>query len=229
MPANDALVFSTLARCFAPVSEHEWREITAASAWLDFLDGARELVQGRRLLGNSSAPAVKLRPCGSLSSCLAQPEVRALFAPPSFAEKQAFASRHFTGGLPQSALPVESLYTRWAKPGMGAFSGRCGLYLGESALYMRDLAVSMGFEIPEEFSACPDHLAVELEFVAVLLEDDGGAEARLFMHERFGWLTDYRKKLMSLGEAALFYLACIDLVIGMRACRENLPEQAASA
>lgn len=222
MPMNDALVFSTFARCFMATDRDEWLALSANTPWSDFLAGVRSLLQDERALGASVAPIRRARRNEPLSDYLAASEVRSIFAPPSFREKRDFASRRFTGGLPSSALPVESLYSTWAKPGAGAFAGREGLYLGDAALYMRDLANAMGIALPAEFSSTPDHLAVELEFIAMMLDAGMHEEARVFCTERLKWLDAYRGRLMEAGEDALFYLALVDALIGIRERQETL-------
>ena len=131
-------------------------------------------------------------------------------------EKRQFAARHFTGGLPESALPIESLYVNTAKAGdlLSPVDGK-GMYLGTSARYMSALAEQLGFGIPSEFSDCPDHLALELDMVAVLLRSGMVDEARTFLSERFNWLTAYRRRLINLGSEANFYVCLCDLLIGI--------------
>ena len=53
--------------------------------------------------------------------------------------------------------------------------------------------------------------------VSVLLEAGRTDDARQLFLERSAWLTAYRLKLVALGEEALFYLALIDVLLGVRA------------
>lgn len=222
MTMNDASVFATFARCFAPMERGEWDALRSDAMWSEFLSGVRSLLQDERTVGAALPPIGRARRGEPLSDFLTETEVRALFLPPSHEEKEAFAARHFTGGLPQSALPVESLYTPWSKPGDGPFAGRTGLYMGDSALYMRDLARSMGIEIPDEFASTPDHLAVELELLALMLDEGANEEAHTFCVERLAWLGSYRTKLMTLGADATFYLALVDALIGIHARQASM-------
>ena len=80
---------------------------------------------------------------------------------------------------------------------------------------MSALAERLGFGIPSEFSDCPDHLALELDMVAVLLRSGMVDEARTFLSERFNWLTAYRRRLINLGSEANFYVCLCDLLIGI--------------
>ncbi len=126
---EDEAVFSVLAQCFGPVDESSWNQLAGSSLWSDFLDGARRAMQDAEL-GVQAAPAARARKRCPLQEFLSSGEVNALFAPPTYEEKQAFAARHFTGGLPESAVPVESLYRTWSAGAAPApFSQQQGLYL----------------------------------------------------------------------------------------------------
>lgn len=217
MAANDAFVLSAVAKCFSSVPDEEWASLTSDSTWDEFLSASRNALEGGRAFGDSEAPIARIRRQTPFSDFLAEKEVDALFCPPSAEEKRAFAARHFTGGLPASALPVESLYVAWSDTGM--FAGEHGLYNSDAARYMRDLAQSLGAEIPREFADCPDHLSIELEIAVLLMDLDMVEDARRFVVERFAWLGAYRSRLIEIGPEATFYLALVDLLIGIRACQ----------
>lgn len=115
---DDAAVFSILSKCFAPVDKAEWENLSAREAWAEFLDGARFILQNGGSLGLDKSPADYRRGNHApLQDFLSECEVCALFCPPTYEEKRQFAARHFTGGLPESALPIESLYVNTAKAG----------------------------------------------------------------------------------------------------------------
>ncbi len=215
-------VFSVVAKCFAPVERGEWTRLTSAVVWSEFLDAARSALQDARPSTASSRARLRFEgPC-PLQEFLAVGEVNALFCPPTFAEKQAFAARHFTGGLPASALPIESLYVRKNGVAASGIARHDGAYLGEPALYMRDLIVRMGLSASPAFASCPDHLALELEMEAELLERGMVEEARQFFVERFEWLTCYRMKLLELDDDARFYIGLVDVLMGVWA--KHIPE-----
>ena len=114
-------------------------------------------------------------------------------------------------------MPAESLYTTWSNgPLPSPFSKAEGMYQGDSARYMRDLVERMGMRVPPEFSACPDHLALELDLAAVLLRSGMRDAARQFVLERFSWLTAYRMRLLELADDARFYIGLVDVLVGMR-------------
>lgn len=214
---EDEAVFSVLAQCFGPVDEAAWSQLTKGPLWSDFLDGARRVMQADEL-GAQEAPLARARRRCPLQEFLSSGEVNALFTPPTYAEKQAFAARHFAGGLPESALPVESLYRTWSTGAAPApFSQQQGLYLGDSAHYLRELVQRFGMEMPPAFAACPDHLALELDLVAVMLRSGMREEARQFLAERFAWLTAYRMRLLTLDDDARFYIGLVDVIVAIRA------------
>lgn len=215
---EDAEVFTVISQCFAPTDERAWTGLVQGSGWSEFLDASRRLLQDSCDLGRDLRPVDHAHKRCPLQDFLSAGEVDALFCPPTSAEKQAFAARHFTGGLPESALPVESLYTTWARPHTGTlFPQAEGMYKGESALYMEALIASLGLNVPEEFTGCPDHLALELDLVAVLLRSGMMHEAQVFLAERFEWLTAYRMRLLALQDDARFYIGLVDVLLGIRA------------
>lgn len=208
-------MFSVLAKCFAPVSEDEWRAVTSKPLWPDFIDAVRSALQDDRPLGSQARSRIRRRGFCPLQEFLTEGEVSALFRPPSFQEKGDFAARHFTGGLPESAVPVESLYAAGASRAGDGYLRSEGAYLGDSARYMRELIARLGLEVPERFSDCPDHLALELDLTAVLLRSGMDHEALTFMRERFAWLESYRQRLLAIGDDAGFYTGLVDAVMGI--------------
>ncbi len=219
---RDAAMLTVISRCFANVERAEWEQLVAERVWAEFLDDVRELTQAGRKLGCDESPVKRLKPHRPLQDAFSEQEVRALFVPPTYEEKRSFAARHFTGGLPESAMPVESLYTEWRPDARGdglaenPFPRAKGLYLADTAAYMADEITAMGGSVPPEFSACPDHLSLELDLAAVLLRSSLVAEARRFVAERFAWLTAYRMRLLSLHDDASFYIALVDVLIAVR-------------
>ena len=183
-------MFTVLSMCFAPVGQDEWKQLIDGPLWSDFLDAARRGLQDDDALGEPTSPIARVRSRCPLQEFLSAGEVKALFTPPTYDEKRLFAARHFTGGLPESAVPAESLYTTWSNGSLPSpFSKAEGMYQGDSARYMRDLVERMGMRVPPEFSACPDHLALELDLAAVLLRS---------------------------GMRARFYIGLVDVLVGMR-------------
>ncbi len=174
------MVFSWI---FAPVSREDWESATEEGMWRSFIEAVAPCV-----VGSPSATEALKR----------------LETPPTFEEKRRFAALHFTGGLPSSAQPIESLYVPCE--GTGVIE-----YCGKSARYMRDLVRSMGSEVPQAFSDCPDHLSLELEISAHLLKHDAQS-AREFISNRFAWLGSYAQRLSSIEADASFYAAAVGVL-----------------
>ena len=227
---SDDMVFAVAAKCFAPIAEEDWNALTTGACWSDFLDAARRLLQSGALLGASEVPAHGARLCCPLQDFLSVGEVDALFAPPSWQRKRRFEACHFTGGLPVSAVPVESLYRGPGSlaapvpaPGSGALprirldAGAPRSYNGDSARYMRDLVQRMGLRVPQAFEAYPDHLALELDLAAALLRGWSVRIARLFLVERLSWLSAYRLRLIEImpDDAVAFYIGLVDVLLGI--------------
>lgn len=225
---EDEAIFSVMAQCFAPVEKAEWEQLVKPVMWGSFLDAIRRAVQDDKTFGKQVSVMSRIGRRCPLQEFLSTGEVDALYAPPTFEEKRAFAAQHFVGGLPDSVMPVESLYATWTQcPSVQTpFSAQKGLYLGDSALYMKELIERMGMSVPAEFAACPDHLSLELDLVAVMLRSGMLDQARQFLMERFEWLTALRMDLLRLGEGASFYIGLIDVLVGIRA-QQGLMETSA--
>ncbi|OUO86166.1 nitrate reductase delta subunit [Gordonibacter sp. An230] len=210
-------MLAAMSVCFASVERDEWKQLTAQPVWSGFLDAARRALQDDDVFGEPTSPISRARKRCPLQEFLSAGEVRALFAPPTYDEKRAFEARHFTGGLTDSALPVESLYATWSHGTLPSPFSRCaGMYQGDSARYMKDLVERMGMGVPSQFAACPDHLALELDLAAVLLRSGARDAARQFLAERLAWLTAYRMRLLKLGPSAGFYIGLVDVLLGIR-------------
>lgn len=215
---GDEIVFSTASKCFAPVGEGEWRALTSGAAWSDFVDAARRLLQRSASIGADRMPIEQAHVAPPLQEYLSAGEVDALFTPPSWRSKQEFAARHFVGGLPESAPPVESLYRLpdgSADASPAAAGGLCGAYGGESARYMRDLIARMGLSLPPAFSDRPDHLSIELDLLALMLQNGMTNQALCFLRERFSWLPAFRMRLLRLDADVAFYVGMVDVVLGV--------------
>lgn len=69
-----------------------------------------------------------------------------------------------------------------------------GLVMGDSALHMLDLYQSLGIEIPEGFNGFPDHIVLELEFLAILLESPSEEGVRIFIKDHLDWTSKMVKQ-----------------------------------
>jgi TorA maturation chaperone TorD len=89
-------------------------------------------------------------------------------------------------------VPVESIYRRWTVDASAEvpFAADKGLLLSDHGLHMRALYDSFGIMIPVEFQSMPDHLCLELEFAALLLEQQAEEQHHLFLAEHLNWLDE---------------------------------------
>ncbi len=101
----------------------------------------------------------------------------------------------FLPGVAFAALPVESLYKPRQMP-----DGTCvshGMYGGPSARHIEYLCQELGFDIPREFSATPDHMAILLELVSVFAQASNEKMLTCFIEDHFDWLETYQETLKS--------------------------------
>lgn len=174
----DDLAFSVASRCFWHIGEAEWAEFTDPDAWRQF--------------------TVALTRMGA---DLQAPYMQALATPPSWKQFR-IAQRRFVGGLPSSAVPVESLYATPDQMIVRDPLGQRAYWLQQPAIYMRQLVERLGMEVPPEFCDCPDHLALELDMASVLLASGARDQAADFIPTRLGWLRRYRTKIAKLAGTA---------------------------
>ena len=92
---RDSQALSTVAKCFEPIDRAGWERMTSGSAWIDFIDAVRRIVQLDAPLGASCRIGEERRCLYPMQDYLAAAEMRALFAPPSWAEHAAFSYAHF--------------------------------------------------------------------------------------------------------------------------------------
>ena len=91
---------------------------------------------------------------------------------------------------------VESVHKAWTNdPGCRLpMASEKGYLMGDSALHMMDLYRSVGIEVPEEFCGLPDHIVLELEFFAILLEASPREAAQTFQRDHLDWIPEMVKK-----------------------------------
>ena len=182
-------VLSTIAQLFVKQERDAYKELTSETSWSQFLHLAQE----------SGA------------------ETNLIVTPLSFEEHTQFCRKHFTGGLPASALPIESLYpanTSHVSQSPLCQPAQCGTYMGSSAHYMQELILALGLNLPSQFNACPDHLSLECDLAAFLQDSGQVQNSAEFMAERFLWLTAYKERLMELhDDSKLFFVGLINILL----------------
>lgn len=108
--------------------------------------------------------------------------------------------------------PIESLYKPWtsdptAQTPMAREKGWLG---GDSAAHLRDLFNALQIPLPEAFAHAPDHLALELELMALLVEQGEPEQQTRFRTQHLDWLDDLAAKVQD-GATPAFYRELISL------------------
>jgi TorA maturation chaperone TorD len=92
---------------------------------------------------------------------------------------------------------VESSYKPWTvdkKCGM-VFAASRGLVMGDAALHVSELYRHLSLEVPEEFRSTPDHLVLELEFLALLYRSVSHKEVHRFIGDHLDWIGELKKEV----------------------------------
>lgn len=117
----------------------------------------------------------------------------------------------FVGPFPPFALPVESVYKEWAHeeetPLIGP--GIKGMLMGNPAIDILRRYKSLGIQIPELFKDMPDHLALLLEYMALLCENTTEEEQRRFLQDHLDWIPEFRRLIYDCSDSS-FYRAVAD-------------------
>jgi len=126
---------------------------------------------------------------------IAAPNLREIW--PSFEEISEDYRRALSGTVHPYAPPVESIYKPWTEdPGAEVpMVGQRGYFYGDPAVHMRYLYDELGVFLPPEYASMPDHLTLELEFLAFLIDAGEEDASRLFVREHLDWIGDFRQEL----------------------------------
>lgn len=87
---------------------------------------------------------------------------------------------------------VESTYKPWTTDkGCGmVFAASTGLVMGDSALHMEAIYRQLSLEVPEAFCSMPDHLVLELEFLALLYRSGSAEQIERFIGDHLDWIPE---------------------------------------
>lgn len=108
----------------------------------------------------------------------------------------------FEGLETPHAPPIESVYRRWHDG-----SGEDGLLSGPPAAAMRRRYETLGVEDTAGYQ--PDHLALQLEYAAVLLSSGALDEHARFLRDRLGWVEALAELVEDAGATAPFHRRCV--------------------
>jgi putative dimethyl sulfoxide reductase chaperone len=99
--------------------------------------------------------------------------------------------RLFSGLRGEGISLVESLYRPWTLDPQCtlSFASDKGLMMGDPALHLLALYAQCGLEVPEEFRGRPDHLILELGFLAYLYRWATDAKIERFIADHLDWTS----------------------------------------
>lgn len=99
--------------------------------------------------------------------------------------------RLFLGPLPHYIVPVESVYKRWSNDPECklVIAGEKGYLMGDPAMDMIKRYQVHGIVIPYQYSSMPDHIALELEYMAFLCRNALQNEQREFLDSHLDWIN----------------------------------------
>ncbi|MDP1993025.1 MAG: molecular chaperone TorD family protein [Syntrophales bacterium] len=108
---------------------------------------------------------------------------------------------------------VESTYKPWtADKGCGmVFAASTGLVMGDSALHMQAIYRQLSLEVPEAFGSMPDHLVLELEFLALLYRSESVERIERFIGDHLDWIPELKATLEKANPHP-FYRDAIEII-----------------
>jgi hypothetical protein len=218
--------FALFYRCPRPET---WAQLEHPDTWQRFTDTIRDSLKGqfpsrqfliRRPSGNPPPPKEPLSRWLFGETGLRFAE-RDLSRAPHFEEHLNFARAYLAHDMPTGAAPIESLYRCWPHGGHGTLSHvqPTGLYNGNAAAHMASLLEEYGCPRVEDASLPPDHLAVELGFLALLIQYGDPIDIRQFIDDHLSWLPSYVDALFDQIPHARIFIA---LTILLNAYLEKL-------
>jgi TorA maturation chaperone TorD len=108
---------------------------------------------------------------------------------------------------------VESTYKPWTTDkGCGmVFASSKGLVMGDSALHMQAVYRQASLEVPESFCSMPDHLLLELEFLALLYRSASIEQIERFIGDHLDWIPEL-KAAVEKANPHPFYRNAVEII-----------------
>ena len=102
---------------------------------------------------------------------------------------------------------VESYYKPWTQDVTCSlpFASEKGYLMGDSALHLSAVFQEAGLEVEEEFRGCPDHLVIELEFLAHLYRGATEIETRTFVRDHLDWIPLLKEEVNEVSPPSVLH------------------------
>lgn len=135
--------------------------------------------------------------------------------------------RLFSGLRGEGISLVESLYRPWTLDPHCTLPFACdkGLVMGDPALHLLALYAQCGLEVSEEFRGRPDHLILELDFLAYLYRWATDAEIKRFIADHLDWTSVLGKELKGFAPVPFYESAFAVLDLFLKQEKERPEEE----
>ncbi len=128
-------------------------------------------------------------------------------------ELRAEYDRLFSGLNQDSTSLAESYYKSWTvDPHCPLpFASERGLLMGDSALHLLEIYNRCRLDISKEFSGCPDHIALEMEFLSYLYRWATDVEIKMFISDHLNWIP-LLKEEVNRRDPHPFYVSALEVL-----------------
>lgn len=121
--------------------------------------------------------------------------------------------RLFLGPLPPYITPVESVYKRWTDDPECKLpiANEKGYLMGDPAIDMITRYQANGIVIPDKYSSMPDHIALELEYMAFLCDNASEKEQKEFLRSHLDWIVELADDIKHVAAEGGFYCTAAEV------------------
>ena len=121
--------------------------------------------------------------------------------------------RLFLGPMPPYIVPVESVYKKWSDDPECKLpiAGEKGYMMGDPAMDMIRRYQAHDIVIPDKYVSMPDHIALELEYMAFLCINGDIEEQREFLGSHLDWMDGLAKDIKNFDPPGSFYSAAAEI------------------
>jgi TorA maturation chaperone TorD len=123
--------------------------------------------------------------------------------------------RLFEGHMPPYIVPVESVYKRWSNDPECKLpmAGEKGYLMGDPAMDMIKRYQARDIVIPDKYSSMPDHIALEMEYMAFLCINGDIEEQMEFLGSHLNWIDELAKEIKNFEQGSKFYSAGAEITV----------------